>query len=64
MAIKDVTKVQDRVLVKHAFISLYDKSQSDQLAEQLFSICPGLKIFSSGGTYNHLEKFFRGKKTQ
>ena len=56
MAIRNVIKVQDLVPVKHAFISVYDKSQLGQLVEQLFSICPGLKIFSSGGTYSFLNK--------
>jgi phosphoribosylaminoimidazolecarboxamide formyltransferase/IMP cyclohydrolase len=57
-----VKKVQDLVPVKTAFISLFNKTQSEQLAEQLFSVCPGLIIFSSGGTYTRLEKFFKGKK--
>lgn len=56
MAIREVKKIQDFVPVKHAFISVYDKSQLGQLVEQLFSICPGLKIFSSGGTYSFLNK--------
>lgn len=56
MAIREVKKIQDKVPVKHAFISVYDKSQLGQLVEQLFGICPGLKIFSSGGTFNFLNK--------
>lgn len=56
MSIRNVKKIQDLVPVKHAFISVYDKSQLVQLVEQLLSICPGLKIFSSGGTYTHLNK--------
>ncbi len=57
-----VEKIQDLVPVKTAFISLFNKTQSEQLAEQLFSVCPGLTIFSSGGTYTRLEKLFKGKK--
>ncbi len=56
MSIRSVTKIRDLVPVKHAFISVFDKSQLGQLVEQLFSICPGLKIFSSGGTYSYLNK--------
>lgn len=56
MSIRSVTKVQDLVPVRHAFISVYDKSQLEQLVEQLLSICPGLKIFSSGGTFSFLNK--------
>ncbi len=64
MAIRDVKKVQDRVPVKHAFISVYNKDQIEMLAEQLFSICPGITIFSSGGTYSYLAKFFAGRSEQ
>lgn len=62
MSIGSVKQVQDKVPVKHAFISLYDKSQSEMLVRQLFDICPGLIIFSSGGTYEHLAKSLKGKE--
>ncbi len=62
MVIREVFKVQDKIPVKHAFISVFNKSQIEMLVEQLFAICPGIKILSSGGTYTHLEKFFRGKE--
>ena len=62
--IRDVKKVQNLIPVKHAFITLFNKTQSDMLAEGLFEICPGLIIFSSGGTYLYLKKHFDGKKEE
>lgn len=56
MSINSVRKIRDKVPVKYAFISLSDKSESELLVEQLFDICPGLTVFSSGGTYTHLAK--------
>jgi phosphoribosylaminoimidazolecarboxamide formyltransferase / IMP cyclohydrolase len=62
--IRDVKKVQDRIPVKHAFITLFNKTQSEQLVEGLFETCPGIIIFSSGGTYSYLKKYFAGKKEE
>lgn len=56
MSIRSVTKVRNFVPVKNAFMSVFNKNQATMLVEQLFSICPGLTIFSSGGTYTHLKK--------
>ena len=60
--IRDVTTVKDRVPVKHAFITLFNKTGSETLVEELFEICPGLIVFSSGGTYAYLKKHFTGTK--
>ena len=62
--IRDVKKVQNLIPVKHAFITLFNKTQSEKLVESLFEICPGLIIFSSGGTYLYLKKYFAGKKEE
>ncbi len=59
--IRDVKKVQNLIPVKHAFISLFNKTQSEALVESLFKICLGITIFSSGGTYTHLKKYFAGR---
>lgn len=62
--IRDVKKVQNLIPVKHAFITLFDKTQSEQLVYNLFEICPGLVVFSSGGTYSYLKEYFAGKKEE
>lgn len=62
--IRDVKKVQNLIPVKHAFITLFNKTQSEKLVESLFEVCPGLIIFSSGGTYSYLKKYFFGKKEE
>ncbi len=56
--IRDVKKVQNFVPIKNVFISLFNKENSVMLVHALFKICPDVTIFSSGGTYSHLEKFF------
>ncbi len=56
--IRDLKKIQDLVPVRNAFISLSNKTASEKLADELYNVCPGLTIFSSGGTYAHLKKNF------
>ncbi len=53
---REVKKIDGLVPVKNAFISVSNKEHIDDLAKSLFSICPGLTIYSSGGTYAFIKK--------
>jgi phosphoribosylaminoimidazolecarboxamide formyltransferase/IMP cyclohydrolase len=46
-----VEKVDDRVPVRHALISVSDKQGLDSLVKGLLRVVPSLRIFSTGGTY-------------
>jgi len=51
VSVNVVEKVDDRVPVRHALISVSDKQGLDQLVKGLLRVVPSLKIFSTGGTY-------------
>lgn len=46
-----VEKVDERVPVRTALISVSDKEGLDVLVRELTSVCPDLRILSTGGTY-------------
>ena len=49
-----VEKIDDRVPVKLALISVSDKAGLESLAPELIRVCPGVKIISTGGTFTRL----------
>ncbi|MFO7715708.1 hypothetical protein [Desulfosarcina sp.] len=56
MAINVVTEIDDRVRVKHALISVSDKSGLETFAPRLLDINPRMRIFSTGGTFARLRE--------
>ena len=56
MSVNVVEKVDDRVPVRHALISVSDKQGLDLLVKGLLRVVPSLKIFSTGGTYARIEE--------
>ena len=56
MSVNIVEKVDDRVPVRHALISVSDKQGLELLVRDLLRIVPNLKIFSTGGTYARIEE--------
>lgn len=59
MALNRVLEVPDRVPIRTALISAWDKTDLKTLARQLFEICPGLRIFSTGGSLSLLREALR-----
>jgi phosphoribosylaminoimidazolecarboxamide formyltransferase/IMP cyclohydrolase len=55
MGINIVEKIDDLVSVSHVLISVSDKTGLDDFVPKLVKTCPGVKIFSTGGTYNHIK---------
>jgi phosphoribosylaminoimidazolecarboxamide formyltransferase / IMP cyclohydrolase len=56
VSVNVVEKVDDRVHVRHALISVSDKQGLDLLVKDLLRAVPSLKIFSTGGTYARIEE--------
>jgi len=55
MAIERVTEIDDRVVLRHALVSVSDKGGLERFVPELIRLCPGLKILSTGGTFGRLE---------
>ncbi|MCU0561624.1 MAG: hypothetical protein MUD16_15720 [Desulfobacterales bacterium] len=56
MTINTVERIDDRVQVRHLLVSVSDKSGLDEFIPRLVRLNPGLRVFSTGGTFAHLEK--------
>ena len=56
MAMNVVSKIDNRVKVNHALISVSDKTGLEDLVPALRRINPDLRIFSTGGTYQRLQE--------
>lgn len=56
MTINVVSKIDDQVKVRHALISVSDKTGLEQLVPGLLQINPDIRIFSTGGTFNRLRE--------
>ena len=56
MSVNVVEKVDERVPIRHALISVSDKQNLDLLVRELVRIEPGVKIFSTGGTYSRIKE--------
>ncbi len=55
MSLNVVEKIDDRVPVRHVLVSLFDKSGLDVLIAGLMETCPGVRFFSTGGTYQAIQ---------
>jgi phosphoribosylaminoimidazolecarboxamide formyltransferase/IMP cyclohydrolase len=56
MALNIVREIDDRVPVRHALVSVSDKSGLDQLIPGLIAACPDVRIYSTGGTFTAIQK--------
>ncbi len=56
MSLNRVKEIDDRVTVRTALISVWDKTGLDVLLPGLLSATPWVKILSTGGTYTALER--------
>lgn len=51
MALNIVKEIDARVAVKHVLMSVSDKTGLETFVPALVKACPGVKIYSTGGTY-------------
>ena len=54
MAFNHVTKIDNLVPVRNVLASLFDKAGIEDFAKGLLETCPGVRFFSTGGTYKAL----------
>ena len=51
MALNIVTEIDKRIAVRHVLMSVSDKTGLESFVPALVKACPGVKIYSTGGTY-------------
>lgn len=51
MSLNTVTRIDDRVAVRHALISLSDKTGLEELVKGLIAANPAIRLYSTGGTF-------------
>lgn len=56
MALNIVTEIDNRVQVKNVLMSVSDKTGLETFVPQLVKACPGVKIYSTGGTYTKIKE--------
>ena len=63
MSINTVERIDDNVPVRHVLISVSDKSGLETFIPELLESCPGLRIFSTGGTFGKISSIL-GEKAE
>ncbi len=56
MALNIVERIDDRVAVKNVLLSVSDKSGLETFIPGLVEACPGVRLYSTGGTYAAIQK--------
>ena len=56
MALNIVTEIDNRVQVKNVLMSVSDKTGLETFVPALVKACPGVKIYSTGGTYTKIKE--------
>ena len=56
MALNIVTEIDNRVQVKNVLMSVSDKTGLETFVPALVKACPGVKIYSTGGTYTRIKE--------
>ncbi len=64
MALNIVTEIDNRVAVKHVLMSVSDKTGLETFVPVLVAACPGVKIYSTGGTYTAIQKILGEKASE
>ena len=56
MSLNIVEKIDDRVAIRTALVSVSDKTGLDEFIPALVAACPDIRILSTGGTYAAIER--------
>ena len=56
MALNIVTEIDNRVAVRNVLMSVSDKTGLETFVPALVKACPGVKIYSTGGTYSKVKE--------
>jgi phosphoribosylaminoimidazolecarboxamide formyltransferase/IMP cyclohydrolase len=54
-----VQDIDNRVAIKHVLVSVSDKTGLDTFIPALLEACPGVKLYSTGGTYNAIKAMLK-----
>jgi phosphoribosylaminoimidazolecarboxamide formyltransferase/IMP cyclohydrolase len=60
MAFNSVKRADDLVAARNVLVSTYDKTGLAELAKGMAAACPGLRFYSTGGTYDALRGALSG----
>lgn len=60
MSLNIVTEIDNRVAVRNVLMSVSDKTGLDTFVPALVRACPGVKIYSTGGTYAKVKEILGG----
>ena len=61
MSLNIVTEIDNRVQIKHVLMSVSDKTGLESFVPALIKACPGVKIYSTGGTYTKIKEILGEK---
>ena len=61
MALNIVTDIDNRVRVRNVLMSVSDKTGLEAFVPALVKACPGVKIYSTGGTYAKVKEILGDK---
>ncbi len=64
MSLNTVTRIDDRVAVRHALISLSDKTNLDGLVKGLLAANPDVRLYSTGGTFTAIQAILGAAATR
>lgn len=56
MSLNTVSRIDDRVAVRHVLISLSDKTGLEGLVRGLVDACPSIRLYSTGGTFTAIQQ--------
>ena len=56
MALNIVTEIDNRVQIKNVLMSVSDKTGLETFVPALVKACPGVRIYSTGGTYTRIKE--------
>ena len=62
MAVNIVERIDDRVSIRNVLVSVSDKSGLDVLVPGLLDACPGVTLYSTGGTYRAIAELLGEEK--
>jgi len=62
MALNIVSRIDGPVAIRHVLMSVSDKTGLDTLVPGLVAACPGVKIFSTGGTYTAIQRILSAEQ--
>lgn len=64
MSLNIVKEIDNRVKIRNVLVSVSDKTGLDTFIPALVAYCPGVKIYSTGGTYAAIEKILGPDSTR